>query len=115
MLNKSLIHFDGFVDGPAFSMRLSCFAIDADVPMDTPNGGSKTSLGNLSLSDSVTAFTVTTLDASLVAPGDRDHLLFYDGNTLPNMTGGMHINLLDIISRQSNIINPSSRMKNRHI
>ena len=26
-------------DGPAFSMRLSCFAIDADVPMDSVGGG----------------------------------------------------------------------------
>jgi hypothetical protein len=42
---------------------------------------------------SVTSFAVATLDASLVAPGDRDHLLFYDGNNLPNMTGGMHVNL----------------------
>jgi hypothetical protein len=68
---------------------------------DAPNGGTmssrnrvyKASLDDLNSSDSVTAFTVTTLDASLVAPGDRDHLLFYDGNTLPNMTGGMHVNL----------------------
>lgn len=42
---------------------------------------------------SVSSFTVTTLDASLVAPGDRDHLLFYDGNNLPDMSGGMHVNL----------------------
>ena len=39
MLNKSLIHFDGFMDGPAFLMRVSCFAIDADVPMDSVGGG----------------------------------------------------------------------------
>ena len=33
-----MIHFDGFVDGPAFLMRWSCFAIDADVPMDSVGG-----------------------------------------------------------------------------
>jgi len=41
----------------------------------------------------VSSFTVNTLDASLVAPGDRNHLLFYDGNSLPDTNGGMHVNL----------------------
>jgi hypothetical protein len=36
---------------------------------------------------------VQTLDAALVAPGDRDHLLDYAGDALPDMAGGMHVNL----------------------
>lgn len=42
---------------------------------------------------SVTSFVVETLDAALVSPGDKEHLLFYDGNSLPDMGGGMHVNL----------------------
>jgi hypothetical protein len=48
-----------------------------------------------SSSNSVTSFVVETLDAALVSPGDREHLLFYDGNTLPDMGGGMHVNLMN--------------------
>jgi hypothetical protein len=34
-----------------------------------------------------------TLDAFLVAPGDTDHLLWYDGLAQPDLTGGWHFNL----------------------
>ena len=33
---------------------------------------------------------IETLDVPLVSPGDREHLLFYDGLQQPNMTGGWH-------------------------
>ena len=42
---------------------------------------------------SVTSFVVQTLDAALVAPGDRAHLLDYAGDALPDLSGGMHVNL----------------------
>jgi hypothetical protein len=44
---------------------------------------------------SVTEFSVETLDAALVAPGDRDHMLHYDGDALPALQGGMHVNLFN--------------------
>lgn len=43
----------------------------------------------------VREFSVQTLDAALIAPGDRDHLLHYDGNTLPDMSGGVHVNVFN--------------------
>ena len=43
----------------------------------------------------VAEFTVETLDAALVAPGDRAHLLHYDGDALPDMSGGMHVSLFN--------------------
>jgi hypothetical protein len=33
---------------------------------------------------------IQTLDTPLVAPGDTEHLLWYDGLRNPNMTGGWH-------------------------
>ncbi|XP_065194900.1 uncharacterized protein LOC135826196 [Sycon ciliatum] len=36
---------------------------------------------------------IATLHTPLVAPGDIDHLLDYDGNTQPDLTGGWHFNL----------------------
>jgi len=39
----------------------------------------------------VAAFRVETLDAALVAVGDRAHLLHYDGHNLPDLEGGMHV------------------------
>jgi hypothetical protein len=44
---------------------------------------------------SVAEFSVETLDAALVAPGDRQHLLHYDGDALPALQGGMHVNLFN--------------------
>lgn len=38
---------------------------------------------------------IDSLDAPLVAPGDPDHLLDYDGRTQPNLAGGMHFNLFN--------------------
>jgi hypothetical protein len=36
---------------------------------------------------------VKTRDVPLVAPGDNNHLLWFDGDTLPNMRGGVHFNV----------------------
>lgn len=36
---------------------------------------------------------IATLDTPLVSPGDREHLLFYDGYTQPDMAGGWHFDL----------------------
>eukprot|EP01125_Pyxidicula_operculata_P012339 TRINITY_DN404_c0_g1_i1.p1 TRINITY_DN404_c0_g1~~TRINITY_DN404_c0_g1_i1.p1 ORF type:complete len:756 (+),score=195.29 TRINITY_DN404_c0_g1_i1:7-2274(+) len=36
---------------------------------------------------------ITSLDAHLVAPGDTDHLLWFDGQNLPDVDGGMHFNI----------------------
>lgn len=36
---------------------------------------------------------IVTLDAALVAPGDREHLIWYDGYTQPQMAGGWHFDL----------------------
>ena len=44
-------------------------------------------------SDSAPFIRIRTLDAALVAPGDSDHLLWYDGYSDPDMTGGWHFNL----------------------
>jgi len=38
---------------------------------------------------------ITTLDTPLVAPGDIDHLLWYDGETQPDLSHGMHYNLFN--------------------
>jgi len=40
-----------------------------------------------------TKFTVSSLDAFLVAPGDTDHLLYFDGESQPNIANGMHWNI----------------------
>lgn len=39
----------------------------------------------------VRGFNVTSLDALLVSPGDRGHLLHFDGQALPDTGGGMHV------------------------
>ena len=36
---------------------------------------------------------IETLDAPLVSPGDREHLLWYDGLAQPDMAGGWHFDL----------------------
>jgi hypothetical protein len=38
-------------------------------------------------------FNIITLDTPLVAPGDTDHLLWYDGYSQPDLTKGFHFNL----------------------
>ena len=35
------------------------------------------------------------LDAPVVTLGDMDHLLVYGGTELPDMTGGVHVNVLN--------------------
>ena len=37
--------------------------------------------------------TISALDTPLVSPGDSEHLLFYDGLTQPDMTGGWHFDV----------------------
>ena len=39
------------------------------------------------------AATMKSPDAPLVAPGDTDHLLHYDGYSQPNLDNGWHFNL----------------------
>ena len=36
---------------------------------------------------------IVSLDAAVMSPGDVYHLLEYEGNTQPDMTGGVHWNL----------------------
>ena len=36
---------------------------------------------------------IATWDTPLVAPGDTDHLLWYDGSSPPDLNGGWHFNL----------------------
>jgi len=38
-------------------------------------------------------FSIESKDANLVAPGDTDHLLFFDGANQPKVEGGMHFNI----------------------
>jgi len=41
------------------------------------------------------ALSITSLDANLVAPGDTNHLLNFDGGRLPDLEGGMHFNIFN--------------------
>jgi len=34
-----------------------------------------------------------TLDAPIVSPGDVDHILWYDGTSVPVMSGGINVNV----------------------
>jgi len=40
-------------------------------------------------------FGIESKDANLVAPGDTEHLLFFDGETQPEVEGGMHFNIFN--------------------
>ena len=55
-------------------------AVDDGVASDTRAGG-----GPLA--------RIRTLDTPLVSPGDREHLLWYDGDAQPDMAGGWHFDL----------------------
>ena len=44
-------------------------------------------------SDGKTNVTIRTIDVPLVSPGDTDHLLWYDGQNLPDLSGGWHFNV----------------------
>lgn len=49
----------------------------------------------VSYEDSHVSFHIESPDCPLVAPGDTDHLLFFDGDSQPACENGMHFNLFN--------------------